>query len=134
MDLMGEGAGGVGVVNPDGAGLDGSFAGGMLDVPDLGRFSGLGAGENPVLGLLLAAQDVLGMFLEELGLVLFGRGGTAYTVCFDTWDGGAPVGRLDLTEETVDVEVERGPDGLNDFDFWILLTRLSSACRFLRKR
>ena len=53
-------------------------------------------GMDPGVGLLATAHEVVGTLFVLLGLELFGSGGTAYTVCFDACDGGAPVGRLDL--------------------------------------
>jgi hypothetical protein len=70
---------------------------------------------------------------ELLGDELFGSEGTAYTVCFETGAGGAPVGRLGLVMEDEPVDAN-GPEGLKDFDFWILPIRPLSPCFLFRKR
>jgi hypothetical protein len=77
MDLSEDGGCCAGGVNPDGAGLDGSLAGGAFDVLDLIVLSSFEEAIDPGVGLLFAAQDVLGTVLVLPGLVLFGRGGTA---------------------------------------------------------
>ena len=56
--------------------LIGSLAGGRLARPGLDGVSILGAGFGSTGDLLMVVHDVLGT-LRELGLVLFGRGGTA---------------------------------------------------------
>jgi len=133
-DRRGEEGGCVGDVNPDGEVLGISLEREVFEVPGLLGASCLGEGTNDGAGLLAAAHEAPGRVFELLGLELLGSGGTAYTVCLDTCDGGAPVGRADLTADAVDGEVESGPTGLNDFDFWILLTSELSECRFLRNR
>lgn len=72
------------VVNPDCAGLGGSLGAEALGVPGLIGVSRLEEAIPAGVGLLAAAQEMLGTVLVLLGLALFGRGGTAYTVCFDT--------------------------------------------------
>jgi hypothetical protein len=62
-------------------------------------------------------QVKFGVDLGLLGVELLANGGTAYTVCFDPVDGGAPVGSICLEGDAVGVPVESSEPGLNDFDF-----------------
>ena len=65
-------------------GLGTSLAGGLLDELGLLGNSCFDEEPDPRLGLLDTAHEVDGTGFELLGLELFGSGGTAYTVCFDT--------------------------------------------------
>lgn len=120
----------------DGVGLGGSCLGGWkVDVLGFGADSCLGdrIDSRDDLVVPAEAQVVLDGLRELLGVELFGSGGTAYTVCLDTGAGGAPVGRLCFDAAAWEVEA-RGPDGLKDFDFWILPMRPASPCFRLRNR
>jgi hypothetical protein len=78
------------------------------------------------------AQVDPGMLRVPPEVEVFGSGGTAYAVCFETGDGGAPVGTLCFDGVAAAVD-DSGPTGLKFFDFWILPIRPSPFFR-LRKR
>ena len=75
------------------------------------------AGNESVEDLEPVDHVKFGVDLGLLGVELLGNGGTAYTVCFDPVDGGAPVGRICREGDAVGVPVESSEPGLNDFDF-----------------